>query len=354
MVLLSDIQKIAKEQQLEIVSALAIDEFREDLESQKDNLRAWQEKGYAGEMEYMNRSADLFVDARSFLPNAKTILSFVIPYAKSSEIVQMRNSEVPNGYGRIARYAWGRDYHRQIKKKITKFTKDLELISGESFDSRMFTDSVPLLERAFAKNSGLGFVGKNTLLIRPGVGSYFFIAELLVSFDLEKDIIIEPSKRENCGSCSFCLQKCPTNAFPEPGVLDARKCISYLTIEKKTIFTEWEGSAIGSWLFGCDECQIVCPYNHQNIEVSVIDEFNPESGNGQFLSLDKIFSIKTKEEFLKQFAGTSIMRAGREQLIRNALHVAHNTEYNIPRVYSNLLLNDLSIDVRETYKTLFC
>jgi epoxyqueuosine reductase len=228
----------------------------------------------------------------------------------------------------VARYAWGRDYHRVLKKRLQRLLKRCaERFDEETLRWRIFTDAVPLLERALARSAGLGFVGKNTMLIRPGVGSYTFIGELLWNVEIEPTQSLKQfSSDAGCGSCSRCLNVCPTGALPRPGRLDARRCISYLTIEKKTAFEDWERKALGEWVFGCDLCQEVCPYNHSAVALPKIEEFSAKAGVGPILNLQELLSVRTREGFLQRFKGTPLMRAGREALLRNACCVLGNTK----------------------------
>ena len=293
------------------------------IEAELVRLSDWQDKGYAGEMEYMTRDSALFVSPARLLANAKTVVSFALGYnpADSNEIC-------PVGFGRVARYARGRDYHRVLKKLLVRLFKDLEMKAGEGFAWRVFTDAVPLLERAVARESGSGFVGKNTMLIRQGEGSFFFLGEAVL--DIEVEGAPQPEVKGSCGSCSRCLSACPTQAFVSEYSLDARRCISYLTIEKKGSLTPWEQAALGNWVFGCDICQEVCPFNHSVLKREVKDYYSAFEDSkyikGGCLDLESVIAIRSNEEYLAQFAGTPLMRPGRVGLIRNASSVAANTQ----------------------------
>lgn len=282
-------------------------------------LRIWQEKGFAGEMQYMQRDSELFVDLQNLLPGIKTLITFTIAYS------QAKRTELQSGYGRVARYAWGRDYHKVIKKRLKSLVKDLEEYFGGVFEHKIFTDAVPLLERAYALESGLGFIGKNTMVITPKRGSFFFLAEILVSFEVDDHSRL--SVIGDCKTCTRCLDNCPTNAFESEYQLDARKCISYLTIEKKGVLDLWEREALGEWIFGCDVCQDVCPFNHASLKeerVAEDDRFEKEHGAGDQLKLSEILALRDEKQFVERFAGTPLMRAGRVSLLRNAAVVAAN------------------------------
>lgn len=287
---------------------------------EEERLRAWQEAGFGADMAYMNREAVERCDATYHHSWVTTVLSFAIPYSSIPPL-----GPTPIGYGRVARYAWGRDYHRILKKKLSKLGDAVKKEVSSEVYWRPVTDSFPLLERAFAKESGLGFVGKNTMLIRPKFGSFFFLAEVLTNLDVFGRVV--GSSSGGCGTCTRCIEVCPTGAFEAPYVLNANKCISYLTIEKRGDFSPWEREAIGEWLFGCDLCQEVCPFNHiaqKSVYPEPIEEFRPESGVGSFISLNTLFSLRTDEEFMEFFQGTPLTRPGRLGILRNALCVAAN------------------------------
>jgi epoxyqueuosine reductase len=290
-----------------------------DLSEDRVNLEQWQQDGMAAAMKYMERDSTLLSSPRRLLPNCRSIVSFMLPYSNAP------HPERPSGFGRIARYAWGRDYHKVFPTLMREFVSRVKSYLGISVNARIFSDAVPLLERGIAKRGGLGFVGKNTLLIRPGIGSFSVLGEIL--WDLEVVGEAESVKR-SCGSCERCKTGCPTGALVDDYRLDARLCISYLTIEKRGIFTNAETEMIGEWLFGCDLCQDPCPFNHRALKGLVkigSPLLLPEAGVGALLALDDIFCLKDDRDFVKRFSGTPIIRAKREGLIRNGCAVAANT-----------------------------
>jgi epoxyqueuosine reductase len=302
-------------------------------------------------MQYMSRPANLFVNTNNFLKDAKSIISVVINYsAKKVDDI------CPKGYGRVARYAWGKDYHVVLKNKLEELAKLIKDNINYKVEYKTFTDAVPLLERAFARKNGLGFIGKNTMLIKPKLGSFFFIGEILLNLEIEHNAL--KIVKENCGTCNNCISSCPTNAIVNPFQVDARKCISYLTIEKKTWLDETEQAMLGSWIFGCDICQEVCPFNHTSMKNKDegYHEFlnNPVIENG-LIDLNFILSIKNDVEFKKIFIDTAILRTKRSGLIRNALTVAANTNcielfkevVQIAREEKNLVIR------KQAYSTLF-
>lgn len=282
-------------------------------------LTEWQKKAYAGEMEYMKRSPELLLQPEKLLPELKSIIVLSVHYSAE------KRTEFKQGYGKVARYAWGRDYHKVLRKSMQKFMQLLdEKIPDIKY--RAFSDSVPILERYYAKKAGLGFIGKNTMLIRPKAGSFFFLAEILTNLEIEGEAL--PVINNNCGACSNCMGACPTGAIVNEYQVDARKCISYLTIEKKGILNKTESEMIGNWLFGCDICQEVCPFNYRSLKEGRKPdrkEFEDLIVPGGVLSLKEILGIKTTEEFISRFAGSPIIRTKREGLLRNACIVATNT-----------------------------
>ncbi len=285
------------------------------------HLRTWQGEGYSGEMKYMNREAEKLASPEALMPGAKSVITFAINYGSFKAPSRER------GFGRVARYAWGKDYHLVLRERLTAFLEGLRKEIGE-FKARAFSDAVPLLERPFAERGGVGFVGKNTLVIRPGRGSLFFLAEVITDFEVVGEIPTD--SKGGCGTCQSCIDQCPTKAIVKPYVVDARLCISYLTIEKKGAFTESEEASLGEWIFGCDVCQEVCPFNHAPIKIGQKPEdpfFTSEYGAGPTLSLKEILSIRTDDVFKKRFEGSPLLRPGRSGILRNAMAVAANTNW---------------------------
>jgi len=303
-------------------------------------LEIWQEEGHAGELNYMKRSADLLADARNLLPNAASLLFVLAPYEARDP------GQTPRGFGRVARYAWGRDYHKVLPRALKRFAK--ECVAGTSIQWRVFSDAIPLLERPYAARSGLGFIGKHTLLIRSGFGSYALIGGVIFSAPIED--VPEQSVKGSCGSCFKCGGSCPTGAIVSPYVVSAPRCISYLTIEKRGALAASEREMLGSWLFGCDICQEVCPHNHRahKFPPTPLEGLAQSGRTGPFIALSDVLSIASDELFLARFAGTPLMRARREGLIRNALCVAVNQRFDLPGgEIMRLLREDASSVVRQ-------
>lgn len=303
-------------------------------------LSVWQDEGHAGELGYMKRPSELLTDARNLLEGGRSLVSVIARYESRDP------GPTPHGYGRVAKYAWGRDYHRVIKRLLTTFAATS--VAGTSVRWRVFTDAIPLLERPYAARAGLGFIGKHTLLIRPGVGSYFVIGGVIFTAPIAE--VPTPEVRGSCGSCFSCAASCPTGAIISPYRVSAPRCISYLTIEKRGAFTLEERTALGSWIFGCDICQEVCPHNHRAHKRphEPVAGLSQSGRTGPFLSLSEIMAISSEDQFLARFAGTPLMRARREGLIRNALCVAvHQSCDEVKSQILSLLEDDSSPLVRQ-------
>jgi epoxyqueuosine reductase len=275
-------------------------------------LDEWLAAGYAGQMHYLADRREAYADPNRVLEGVRSITMLAINY-RSAEPADPRTAE-----GRISRYAWGdTDYHDLIHERLEK----LAVFVGEHFPGarlRGVVDTAPLLEREFAQLAGLGWIGKNTLLINRHEGSWFFLAALLTDLELDYD---QAHATAHCGTCRACLDACPTAAFPQPYVLDATRCISYLTIElRKAVPTELR-SGIGNWLFGCDICQDVCPWNSRSPE-SHEAPFAPRADNNP-IDLIGLFNLDDAA-FRARFRHTPLWRPRRRGLLRNAAIVLGN------------------------------
>jgi epoxyqueuosine reductase len=273
-----------------------------------DRLRDWLDRGFAGDMDYMHRHAEARRHPESVLQEVRSVVMLAMNYNPGDG-----QEEGVSGQGRVARYARGADYHDVLRERLNQL---LAWLQGERADcrGRGVVDTAPLLERDFARRAGLGWFGKNTMLLNKHLGSYFFLAALLVDLELRPD---PPFEVHHCGTCTACLDACPTAAFVGPGVLDARRCISYLTIELKGDVPLDLRSGLGDWAFGCDICQEVCPWNRK---APAAMQSRPE-----LESLDLIELLGLSEEgFRKRFRGTALMRSKRRGLLRNAALVLGN------------------------------
>lgn len=265
----------------------------------------WLAAGFAGEMRYLAGRVPAYEHPRHVLDGARSILMLGMRYRNQHP------QPVGPGQGRVSRYAWGGDYHHLIRRKL-QVLADWLTIRFPSCAVRGVVDSAPLNEREFAQLAGLGWIGKNTLLLNRQHGSWFFLAALLTDLSLAYD---EPHATDHCGSCTACLDACPTQAFAAPYVLDARRCISYLTIELKSAVPAELRSGMGSWVFGCDVCQEVCPWNHKP-DATEESFFSPRAGNNP-LELAPLFHLDDASIRLR-FRDSPLWRAKRRGLLRNA------------------------------------
>lgn len=223
----------------------------EFLEEEAPRLEEWLKRGYQGSMSYLENHFDKRLDPTLLVPGAKSVISLVYNYYPKKDLAHENASNF-----KIAKYAYGEDYHFVIKDKLKDLLKKIQDQVGE-VSGRAFVDSAPVHERAWAKKSGVGWIGKNTLLLNRSMGSFFFLAEIIIDLELEYDGPI----KDYCGTCTACMDACPTDAIPQPYVVDGSKCISYFTIElKEEIPAEVKGK-FENWIFGCDICQDVCPWN---------------------------------------------------------------------------------------------
>ena len=274
------------------------------------HFHAWLDAGYAGEMHYLAARREAYEHPRHILDGVRSLVMLGMPYRT------VEPAECEAGQGRISRYAWGAtDYHDLIHDRLRQLAGWLREREPTA-SVRGVVDTAPLLEREFARLAGLGWIGKNTLLIHRDAGSWFFLAAILTDLELEYD---PPHERDYCGSCRACLDACPTGAFPEPYVLDARRCISYLTIELRESVPEALRSGIGPWVFGCDICQEVCPWNRR-AQLSDEHAFEPAAGSNP-VSLAGLLAM-SDSDFRARFRHTPLWRAKRRGLLRNAALVA--------------------------------
>jgi epoxyqueuosine reductase len=292
-----------------------------------ERLWNWVKSGYAGEMSYIPERAAAYVQPEHVLDGARSIVMLGMNYRTTDPV------ESEAGQGRVSRYAWGTDYHDVIRARLADLAKWISQ-QQPAYKVRGVVDTAPLLEREFAQLAGLGWIGKNTLLINRQMGSWFFLAALLTDLELEYD---EPHQTDHCGTCRACLDACPTNAFVDEYVLDARRCISYLTIELRSAIPNELRAGVGDWLFGCDVCQDVCPWNR----------FAPESREPLFapaaemnpVELTALFDL-SEAAFRERFRYTPLWRAKRRGLLRNAAIVLGNRPHPLAVTALTRGLND--------------
>jgi epoxyqueuosine reductase len=279
-----------------------------DLGENEAYLEKWLAAGYHGNMEYMASHGSKRSRPEELVPGTCRVLSLRMDYL-SADTQPLRILESPEK-AYISRYTLGRDYHKLIRKRLATLAKRIEAEAG-SGHYRAFVDSAPVLERAIAERAGLGWIAKNTMLINDSAGSWFFLGEIYTDLPLKPD---PPQQSKHCGSCTACLEICPTNAFVGPFELDARKCISYLTIEHKGSIDPELRPLMGNRIFGCDDCQLVCPWN-KFAQVSSESDFQPRHQLADAELVDLF--LWDEETYLRKTEGSAMRRIGYQRWLRN-------------------------------------
>lgn len=279
----------------------------ERLNDEADRLEQWLKQGYAGQMHYLERNIEKRLDPTLLLPGTQTVVSLLYNYHNPD---RPADPDAP----RVAAYALGEDYHFVVKWKLKELLKRFQAVWGD-IQGRAYIDSAPVMERQWAERAGLGWTGKNSLLLNKRMGSTFFIGELLIDLALEPDA----PATDHCGTCRRCIDACPTGAIIQPGVVDGSRCISYFTIELKGPIPEPAPAAHGNWVFGCDICQDVCPWN-RHAERHAEPRFEPSPDLLNWGRRD--WEALTEETFKVHFKGTPLTRTGYEGLMRNLRWIA--------------------------------
>ena len=274
----------------------------EELTEEAPRLERWLKEGMHGEMKYMEGHFEKRLDPRKLVPGTKSVVSLLFNYHHPE--INTRDAEF-----KISQYAVGTDYHFVLKRKLKELLKMMKEEWGD-VDGRVFVDSAPVLERVWAAKSGLGWIGKNSLLLSKKKGSYFFTSEMMLDIEFEYDTPVA----DHCGSCTSCIDACPTGAIIQPYVVDGSKCISYFTIELKGAIPEPMAGKFDDWMFGCDVCQEVCPWNRHSTPTTE-PEFNPAEGLLEMTKSDWI--DLTEDVFRDYFKSSPVMRTGFEGLKRN-------------------------------------
>ncbi len=278
------------------------------------HYRQWLAEGYHAEMGYLARpdAVEKRRDPRLIMPGVRSVVVVGMNYYPGG----FPSAQVH--HGRVSRYAWGEDYHDVMLDKLECLAGRITELVDRSVSHRAYVDFGPLMERELASRAGLGWIGKNTNLIHPSLGSYIFLGELLLSVELEAD---PPVSEDRCGSCTACIEACPTGALVAPRVLDARRCISYLTIEHRGVIPEALRPSMGDWVFGCDICQEVCPWNKRFARPEGSSAFSPSR---PLLDLVELLGMG-EDAFGTRFRDTPLWRPGRAGLLRNAVVVLGNS-----------------------------
>jgi len=275
-------------------------------------LSSWIDRGYAGEMTYLAKSRDERLDPRRVLPTARSVVSLACLYNTAQPYSTLVTEP---GRAVIARYAWGEDYHDVIRARLTELVRWMDEASGGGIEAFSCVDNGPVQERVFAEQAGLGWIGKNTCLINPALGSWLFLAEVLTSAELEPD----RAGVDQCGTCTRCLDACPTGAITEPYVVDATRCLSYLTIETRGPVDELLRPAIAREIVGCDICQDVCPWNRRGV-ASADPAWQPREPV-RFPSLVDLCG-RSDEDWRRDLKGSALRRAGLRRIRRTLAYAA--------------------------------
>jgi epoxyqueuosine reductase len=268
-------------------------------------LDEWLKLGYHGKMKYMERNIDKRKDVSLILEDAKSVISLAVNYYTDHHYTEDENS------GKVSRYAWGKDYHLIIWEMLEELEAELKEIDP-GFTSKSYVDTGPVMDKAWAVKAGIGWLGKHTNVINKEIGSWIFIANVITNSEFD---YTEPIT-DYCGSCTACIDACPTDAIVKEYVVDSNKCISYLTIENKSEIDPQFNGRFENWIFGCDICQDVCPWNIKFFQPAKIDDFNPKDGNKEF-NLSEINKLN-KRNFKERFAESPILRTKLKGLRRNA------------------------------------
>lgn len=298
-----------------------------DLSDHEEELQRWLDAGYHGDMDWMARHGMMRARPDELLPGTLRVISARMHYLPTDAQFASTLNNPELGY--ISRYAMGRDYHKVVRNQLKKLGDKIKA-ETENLQYRPFVDSAPILERPLAQNAGLGWTGKHSLILDKDVGSWFFLGELLVDIPLPVDT---PSVSQ-CGNCTACITSCPTNAILTDGVIDARKCISYLTIEYSGVIPEEFRKAIGNRIYGCDDCQLVCPWN-RNAPLTEQSDFERRA----VFDSPTLISLFSWDEptFQKKMEGSPIRRIGHEQWLRNISIAMGNAPFS-PDIIQSLNL----------------
>lgn len=305
-----------------------------DLSQHEAQLQRWLDAGYHGEMDWMARHGMMRARPHELLPGTVRVISVRMNYLPPNAEFAQTLKNPAKAY--ISRYSLGRDYHKLIRNRLKKLGQNIEQVVGQ-FGHRPFVDSAPILERPLAEKSGLGWTGKHSLILSQEAGSWFFLGELLIDLPLP----VDTPESNQCGKCVACMTSCPTGAIIEEGVVDARRCISYLTIEFDGIIPEEFREKIGNRIYGCDDCQLVCPFNRFS---DITEEEDYHCRNSLYQQDTLALFAWDEATFLKNTEGSAIRRIGHIQWLRNLTIALGNAPYQpeiIDALNDKLALNEI-------------
>ena len=308
-----DIKRLAREAGFDLCGITA----PSTLPSVRRRYEDWLANGYHADMGWMAASRERRCDPTALMKDLRSIIMLGVNY------YQENSEDVPEGHGRVSRYARGRDYHKVIGRMTKDFLRRIvnevnrEVVRKEQPDFKWWVDYGPMLERAWAEKAGLGYIGKNSMLINRQFGSWIFLSEVLTSLELKPDAMWA-GEHGRCKSCRRCIDACPTGAIVDEGVIDSRRCLSYLTIEHRSEIPQGQAEKVTDQIFGCDICQEVCPHNQARSVPTKHEELTAERGVGEFLNAKDVLALQSREEFLELTAGTALTRPKLEGLQRNA------------------------------------
>lgn len=290
----------------------------ETIPEAQERFQSWLDKGYHAGMNWLTRNVERRINPSRLGISSRSVIMLGLNH------FQQNAKAAPDSFGRVSRYARGRDYHKVIEGMIRRLLKLIKTRFPETSQAnfKWWVDYGPFLERAYAARAGLGYLGKNGMLINRQFGSWVFLAEIVT------DLVLEPDDPDavnhgRCGECRLCIDACPTGAIMGDGVIDSNRCISYLTVERPPEIPAELAAKMGNLIFGCDICQEVCPHNGRAKETTCCDLL-PSKGVGEFLDIQRVLSMQSREKFLKLTAGTALTRPGLEGLKTNAMLTSRN------------------------------
>lgn len=351
---------------VEETSVFSFIEQKNLLEKDYNAFEQWLNNNAHANMHFLENNIEARKEPSFVLKDVKTAIIFLFPYAYGKKIRRRlgndpNNDKAVNDNALIAqklisKYVYGKDYHKILKNKLNNYAEKLKnLLKEEDFNYRAVVDSIPFFDRAHAREAGLGFIGKNTMLIRPGMGSFFFIATLLTTLPIEK--LAQKSMKKNlvhnldCGTCTKCIDACPTNAIGDKYQLDANKCLSYLSIEHRDIIESKYIKHFKETIYGCDICQNVCPYNAVTLDFPIISEFSQYHEPFTLITAEQIATM-SKSEYELWFGGTAATRAKYPGLVRNALYHLYSIKHeNIKSICEKALNSDENL-IKKTAQSL--